>query len=103
MKAKDNVIVPFAGGPAANFRAATSAYIYGLQPGSTSLVAELAATLHTTLVNCDPHAHAAAAKAALRGYLCDDRLLSLTQREGDVHTYRRTHSWTYGLGHRGGL
>lgn len=89
MKPEDNVIVPFAGDPAANFRAATSAYIYGLQPGSTSLVAELAATLHTTLINCDPCAHAAAAKAALRGYLCDDKLLSLAQREGDVRNYRR--------------
>jgi len=89
MKAEDNVIVPFTGGPAANFRAPTSGYIYGLQPGSTSLVAELAATLHTTLVSCDPHAHAAAAKAAMRGYLCDSRLLSLTQREGDERSYRR--------------
>jgi predicted metal-dependent enzyme (double-stranded beta helix superfamily) len=89
MQPEDNVIVPFAGDPAASFRSTALNYVYGLQPGATSLVAELASTIHTTLINCSPHAHAAAAKAALRGYLCDDRLLTITQRAGDTDSYRR--------------
>jgi predicted metal-dependent enzyme (double-stranded beta helix superfamily) len=53
------------------------------------MVGELAATVHATINHCQPHARAAAAKSALRGYLCDKDLLTSAQREGDTHNYRR--------------
>lgn len=89
MHTNNNRIVPFAGHPAANIRATTVNYKYGLQPGASPLVAELAATIHATLNNCPPHALAAAAKAALRGYLCDDKLLAIAHRAGEMRDYRR--------------
>jgi predicted metal-dependent enzyme (double-stranded beta helix superfamily) len=89
VQADDNVIVPFAGHPAANIGASSSHSQYGIQRGATPLVGELAATIHATLNHCQPHARAAAAKASLRGYLCDERLLTTAQRQGDSGNYRR--------------
>ena len=127
MHTNDNMIVPFAGHPAANIRATTVNYKYGLQPGTSPLVAELAATIHATLNNCPSHALAAAAKAALRGYLCDDKLLAIAHRAGEMRDYRRhliicrpgfpiqhsrnrlatrtalSNSWSYHLGSHGRL
>jgi predicted metal-dependent enzyme (double-stranded beta helix superfamily) len=89
MRTDDNVIVPFAGHPGANVRTAAPGFAYGLQPDATPFIAELAATIHATLDNCQPHARAAAAKASLRGYLCEGQLLATTHRQGDAQSYRR--------------
>lgn len=70
------------GQPASNSR-------YGLQPGATDLVAELAKTLHATTSRCQPHALAAAAKASLRGYLCEPELLAPQHQQGNADRYQR--------------
>jgi predicted metal-dependent enzyme (double-stranded beta helix superfamily) len=62
---------------------------YGLQPGSTELLAELAHTMHAALERCQPHALSAAAKASLRGYLCEPELLAPEHKQGDSKQYRR--------------
>lgn len=86
----NSVVTPFPGGPSANLRGPDSTKLnYGLQPGSTQLVAELAATLDKTLAQCQPHALAAATKASLRGYLCEPTLLSSAQRVGNADSYAR--------------
>jgi predicted metal-dependent enzyme (double-stranded beta helix superfamily) len=88
-RAGDNVVVPIAGQPAAGARVTDAGTAYGLQPDATPFIAELAETLDATLGNCEPHALAAAAKASLRGYLCEDRLLAVEHRQGDRDRYRR--------------
>ena len=62
---------------------------YGLQPGATQLIAELARTLHATASRCQPHALPAAAKASLRGYLCESALLAPEHRQGCADRYQR--------------
>ena len=69
--------------------AAAPALRYGLQPGGTQLMQELADTLHAVVDRCQPHALPAAAKAALRGYVCDPRLLGAVHRAGSAEHYRR--------------
>ena len=84
------MITPFPGDPAANLSAADRANaVYGVQPGSSHLVKELAETMHLALQCCEPHALGPAAKACLRGYLCEPGLLNTQQKEGDSQTYRR--------------
>lgn len=86
----DNVVTPFRGSPAANLgRAVSRSSDYGLQPGATNLVNELAMTIAATIEQCQPHALAAAAKASLRGYLCEPDLLSAAQHIGSNETYAR--------------
>jgi predicted metal-dependent enzyme (double-stranded beta helix superfamily) len=87
---RDNVVTPFPGDPAAAIRKAARARAsYGLQPGATRLVDELASTMRATLQNCQPHALAAAAKASLRGYLCEPKLLNSIHRRGGPDGYTR--------------
>jgi predicted metal-dependent enzyme (double-stranded beta helix superfamily) len=87
---RENVVTPFPGHPAANLgRVITTGSTYGLQPGATTLVHELAMTIDATMEQCQPHALAAAAKASLRGYLCEPTLLSAAQRIGCNETYTR--------------
>jgi len=74
-----STVVPFSRQPTANMQITEAGDQYGLQPGTAPLVAELVATIHATLEHCQPHARAAATKAALRGYLCDDKLLTTAQ------------------------
>jgi len=88
--AGDSVVTPITGHPAANNRAASGAALsYGVQPGCSTHVEQLADTLHATLAGCEPHAYAAAGKASLRGYLCEPALLSSEQRAGNPDTYTR--------------
>jgi len=68
---------------------AISSHSYGLQAGSTPLLAELVTTLHATFDKCQPHAMAAAAKTCLRGYLCEPELLTPAQKQGAPHMFRR--------------
>ncbi len=75
-----DVVTPFPGVPAER---------YGLQPGATRYVAELAETMHATFEKCQPHAMAAAAKACLRSYLCETELLAPEQKQGAKDNYRR--------------
>jgi predicted metal-dependent enzyme (double-stranded beta helix superfamily) len=86
---KDN-ITPFPGHPASRFPARQCAHgNYGLQPDCGPLVAELANTVQATLKYCQPHALSAAAKASLRGYLCEPDLLSVAHKKGDPDKHRR--------------
>jgi predicted metal-dependent enzyme (double-stranded beta helix superfamily) len=62
---------------------------YGLQPGTTPLLAELADNLQTTVHSCPGHGAAAAAKAALRGYVCEPALLDTLHKQGDLKKFRR--------------
>ncbi|MGI9291635.1 MAG: hypothetical protein ACR2QG_10220 [Gammaproteobacteria bacterium] len=83
-------ITPFPGHPGANLSATEKGQVnYGLQPGTTPLLAELAETMHATLANCEPHALSAAAKASLRGYVCNPGLLTVEHKEGSTEDYRR--------------
>lgn len=85
----DNV-TPFPGGPAANLRrSAAAAPVYGLQPGATALVNNLAMTVAATMRQCQPHALGAAAKASLRGYLCEPLMLRAEHRCGNDASYTR--------------
>lgn len=68
---------------------AATAAGYGLQPGATPLMQELADTLHAVVARCQPHALPAAAKAALRGYVCNPALLAARHRTGNPDHYRR--------------
>ena len=81
-------ITPFPGDPAARLDLSGKA-AYGLQPGTTALMAEFARTLQEAINSCKGHGAAAAAKAALRGYVCDPNLLTAAQKQGDVDGYRR--------------
>ncbi len=85
---RDNV-TPFPGNPAAKIAGVSGVAQYGLQPGTTPLLAELAATLQDTLNTCTGHGAAAAAKAALRGYVCDAALLAPVHKQGDNENYKR--------------
>jgi len=83
-------VTPFPGHPAANLaRNQRQTHSYGLQPESGPLVAELARTVHAAIKNCAPHGLSAAAKASLRGYLCEPELLNISHKEASDHTYRR--------------
>ena len=85
-----SVVTPFPGGPAANLPGTEiSAPRYGLQPGASYTVYELAQTLKAVSDRCQPHALAAAAKASLRGYLCEPNLLASQHRVGDASAYKR--------------
>jgi predicted metal-dependent enzyme (double-stranded beta helix superfamily) len=83
-------VTPFAGHPAANLaRAKRKGMTYGLQPGSGTLITELSKTMHAAMKNCSPHGLSAAAKASLRGYLCEPDLLTTAQKQSDADSYRR--------------
>ena len=85
-----DVVTPFPGHPAADLASSEKHTDgYGLQPGCTPLLEELARTMHATLDKCQPHALSAAAKASLRGYLCEPELLAAQHREGSRESYRR--------------
>ena len=86
----DATVSPFTGHPAANLLADEAGNAqYGLQPHATPLLAELAQTMHAALERCSPHALSAAAKASLRGYLCEDELLDPAHKQGGRADYRR--------------
>ena len=90
IQTEQDVITPFSGSPAANLkRSERDQACYGIQPGCTHLVQELADTLHAAMAHCEPHALSAAAKACLRGYLCEPGLLSPAQKQGDPDQYLR--------------
>lgn len=82
-------ISAFPGNPAAPLHAGATPRCYGLQPGTTPLLAELARTLQTAVNTCAGHGAAAAARSALRGYVCDSRLLSAEHKQADPDNYRR--------------
>lgn len=75
--------------PTANIAPFADATGYGLQPGTTPLMAEFARTLQDAIDHCPGHGAAAAAKAALRGYVCDPALLAPVHKQGDDENYRR--------------
>jgi predicted metal-dependent enzyme (double-stranded beta helix superfamily) len=84
------VITPCNGNPASNLnRTERNHARYGIQPGCTPLVQELADTMHAALARCAPHALSAAAKACVRGYLCEPALLTPLQKQGDPDNYLR--------------
>jgi len=85
---RDNV-TPFPGNPAANIEPFADATGYGLQPGTTPLMAEFVQTLQQAIDQCPGHGAAAAAKAALRGYVCDPALLAPMHKQGDNDNYKR--------------
>ena len=86
----NEVVTPFPGHPAADLNTRELEIgDYGLQPGTTPLMAELAKTMHAALERCHPHALSAAAKASLRGYLCESELIAPVHKEGDLKSYRR--------------
>ena len=85
---RDNV-TPFPGNPAAKIAGVSGLAQYGMQPGTTPLMAELAETIQNTLDTCTGHGAAAAAKAALRGYVCDAALLAPEHKQGDADNYKR--------------
>ncbi len=87
-RVKRAVVTAFPGDPAAHLRASAPLQ-YGLQPGSTPLMAEFADTLQTVIDRCSGHGTAAAAKAALRGYVCDEKLLAPMHKQGDANSYKR--------------
>lgn len=62
---------------------------YGLQPGVTALMGEFASNLQSVVNRCGGHGAAAAAKALLRGYVCDPNLLAVEHKQGDPDKYRR--------------
>ena len=85
-----NNISLFPDHPAARLRQRVNRPLsYGLQPGTTPLIGELARTLHATTSLCQPHALSAAAKASLRGYLCEPTLLAPEHRQGCADRYQR--------------
>jgi predicted metal-dependent enzyme (double-stranded beta helix superfamily) len=83
------VIIPFPDlhSGEANFKSTCAGY--GLQPESTPFLADLAETLHQTLARSTPRHFGQAAKAALRGYICETELLSSAQCIGSASGYRR--------------
>jgi predicted metal-dependent enzyme (double-stranded beta helix superfamily) len=76
------------GAPDARIDVAENTPRYGLQPNCTPLMIELAQTLQNAIDRCPGHG-AAAAKAALRGYVCDPALLCPEHKQGDEKTYKR--------------
>jgi len=68
---------------------ASSELRYGVQPGTTPLLAELAGNLQSVVNRCGGHGAAAAAKALLRGYICDPALLAVEHKQGNPDKYRR--------------
>jgi predicted metal-dependent enzyme (double-stranded beta helix superfamily) len=68
---------------------AANKYHYGLQPGATSLIAELAKTLTAATAYRFPRALAGAAKASLRSYLREAALLAPEHRLGHAEHYQR--------------
>ena len=62
---------------------------YGLQSNSTPYMARLAECLHATLQHFNDINRPAAAKSALRAYICEPELLSPEQCIGSASTYRR--------------
>jgi predicted metal-dependent enzyme (double-stranded beta helix superfamily) len=90
MISNDSVVTPFPGSPAANLsHHAKQPIHYGLQSGASELINEMALTMRATMEQCQPHALAAAAKASLRGYLCEPELLQPEHRIGDTTAYKR--------------
>lgn len=90
VKPESSGITPFTGHPAANFGRAERAKLrHGLQPLTTPLLAELVDTMHATLERCEPHALSAAAKASLRGFVCQPALLRPEHKQGDPDDHRR--------------
>ena len=84
------VITPFNGDPAANLSAdERGAAVYGVQPGCSPRVTELATAMHATLAHCPAHGLSAAAKSCLRGYLCEPNLLTPDQKQGSRDNYVR--------------
>jgi len=81
-------VTPFPGNPAANLQLAGELQ-YGVQPGTTPLLAEFTRTLQNAVDACPGHGAAAAAQAALRGYVCDPALLAAEQMQGTPDTYQR--------------
>jgi predicted metal-dependent enzyme (double-stranded beta helix superfamily) len=67
----------------------TAGLRYGVQPGTTPLLTELAENLQSVIDRCAAHAAAPAAKALLRGYVCDPKLLAVEHKQGDPDTYKR--------------
>jgi predicted metal-dependent enzyme (double-stranded beta helix superfamily) len=83
-------VTPFPGHPGANLNGIENTRLhYGLQADTTPLLAELATTMHSTLKRCEAHSLSAAAKASLRGYVCDPALLSVEHKQGAADNYRR--------------
>ncbi|MGI9308458.1 MAG: hypothetical protein ACR2P6_04280 [Gammaproteobacteria bacterium] len=83
----NSTIEPFPGSPAA--RIYHTAGHYGLQADTTALFAECVDNLGYILAACPAHAAPAAAKSALRGYLCDPELLHPTHLQGASDNYTR--------------
>ncbi|MDP6437446.1 MAG: cysteine dioxygenase family protein [Gammaproteobacteria bacterium] len=83
----DSNVTPFPGNLAAPVFAESQAY--GLQPGTTPLLAELTETMQSAVDRCPGFGAAAAAKSALRGYVCEPALLDTCHKEGDPKHYRR--------------
>lgn len=87
---EEEVISPLRGNPAANLTSAERGQaVYGLQPGCSPLVQELADTMHAALERCPVHSLGAAAKAAMRGYICEPALLTSDQKQGEPDNYLR--------------
>lgn len=62
---------------------------YGAQPGTTPVLAEFADNLQQVMQRCTGHGAAAAAKALLRGYVCDSQLLAVEHKQGNADTFKR--------------
>lgn len=88
-KTRHSNVTPFPGNPAANIDGFADAVGYGLQPGTTPLMAAFVQTLQNAVDRCPGHGAAAAAKAALRGYVCDPALIAPVHKQGDEHNYKR--------------
>ncbi|MDP7093851.1 MAG: cysteine dioxygenase family protein [Gammaproteobacteria bacterium] len=83
----DSNITPFPGNMAEPIFAESQAY--GLQPGTTPLLAELTETMQSAVNKCPGFGAAAAAKAAMRGFLCEPVLLDLCHKEGSTTNFKR--------------
>lgn len=87
LRPTDTTITPFPGDLAEPIAAASKTY--GPQPGTTPLLAEMAETLQDAVRRCPGFGAAAAAKSALRGYVCEPALLDTCHKEGDRKNFRR--------------
>jgi predicted metal-dependent enzyme (double-stranded beta helix superfamily) len=88
-KVKRSNITPFPGNPDARVSALSGELRYGLQEGTTPLMAEFVQTLQNAIDQCQGPGTAAAAKAALRGYVCDEQLLAPIHKQGSEDNYTR--------------